>query len=239
MKIALLGYGKMGKAIEAIVEKEQADEIVLTIDDQNIYELTTDTLRHADVAIEFSTPQSAINNIDMCLDAGVPIIVGTTGWYDHLDWVKKKCTEKNGAVLYASNFSIGVNILFALNKRLAELMAMEKNYHPLITEVHHNQKKDAPSGTAISLAKDILQFNKEKKKWVNSDIVKNDELPILSIREGDVKGIHEVQYRSNEDILTLRHEAFSRDGFALGAIKAAHWIAGKKGFFEFKEVLGL
>jgi 4-hydroxy-tetrahydrodipicolinate reductase len=239
MKIALLGYGKMGKAIEAIVEKEQVDEIVLTIDDQNIYELTIDTLRHADVAIEFSTPQSAINNIDMCLDAGVPIVVGTTGWYDHLDWVKKKCTEKNGAVLYASNFSIGVNILFALNKRLAELMAKEKNYHPLITESHHTQKKDSPSGTAISLAKDILQFNKEKKNWVNSGTAKSDELPIISIREGDVKGIHEVQYKSDVDLITLRHEAFSRDGFALGAIKAAHWVVGKKGCFEFKEVLGL
>ncbi len=239
MKIALLGFGKMGKTIEAIVEKEQADEIVLIIDVQNIYELTTDALRHADVAIEFSTPQSAMSNIDMCLDAGVPVVVGTTGWYDHLDWVKKKCTEKDGAVVYASNFSIGVNILFALNRNLAELMATEKNYQPLITEIHHTQKKDAPSGTAISLAKDILQFAKEKKKWVNSDTVKNDELPIVSIREGDVKGIHEVQYKSAVDVITLRHEAFSRDGFALGAIKAAHWIIGKKGCFEFKEVLGL
>jgi 4-hydroxy-tetrahydrodipicolinate reductase len=239
MKIALLGYGKMGKTIEAIVEKEQADEIVLTIDDQNIYELTTDALRHADVAIEFSTPQSAISNIDMCLDAGVPVVVGTTGWYDRLDWVKKKCTEKNGAVVYASNFSIGVNIFFALNRKLAELMAPEKDYRPRITEVHHTQKKDAPSGTAISLANDILYFNKEKKKWVNSDSVKNDELPIISIREGDVRGIHEVQYKSAVDEITLRHEAFSRDGFALGAIKAAHWVVGKKGCFEFKEVLGL
>jgi len=239
MRIALLGYGKMGKAIESLIEKEQEDDVVLTIDSQNIYELTTNALKHADVAIEFSTPQSAISNIDMCFDAGIPIVVGTTGWYDQLDKVKKRCTEKNGALVYASNFSIGVNVLFALNKKLAELMAPEKSYLPSITEVHHLQKKDSPSGTGITLANDILLYNKDRKKWVNTYTEKKDELPVISIREDDVKGIHEVQYISSVDVITLRHEAFSRDGFALGSIKAAHWVVGKKGCFEFKDVLGL
>jgi len=239
MKIALLGYGKMGKMIEAMVLQEHRHEIALKINSLNRSTMTPELLRNADVAIEFSNPASTIENIQLCLRSGIPVAVGTTGWYDRLAEVKTRCEENNGAVVYASNFSIGVNIFFEINRRLAQLMQDRKEYKPMITEVHHTQKKDAPSGTAISLAKDMLQKLPGKTRWVNHKSDSQSELIILSRREENVVGIHAVEYSSEVDRIEIKHEAISRAGFAAGAILAAEWIIGKKGMFEFREMLNL
>jgi 4-hydroxy-tetrahydrodipicolinate reductase len=226
MKIALLGYGKMGKAIAAMAEAA-GDEVVLRIGSGNRGELTQEALQAADVAIEVSRPETAFDHIALCLEAGVPVVCGTTGWLDRLEEAVALCADKEGALLYASNFSIGVNLFFALNKRLAELMDSQPQYDPSILEIHHTQKLDAPSGTAISLAQDIVERLPDK------------EPPITSIREGQVPGTHEVVYRSDIDTISIRHEAHSREGFARGALLAAHWIVGKKGFFSMSDVLEL
>lgn len=224
MKIALLGYGKMGKAIAALAEAA-GDEVVLRIGSGNRGELTLEALQAADVAIEVSRPEMAFEHIALCLEAGVPVVCGTTGWLDRLEEAVALCAENEGALLYASNFSIGVNIFFALNKRLAELMDRQPQYEPAILEIHHTQKLDAPSGTAISLAQDIIEQTSRKSP------------PITSIREGQVPGTHEVTYTSPIDTISIRHEAHSREGFAHGALLAAHWIVGKKGFFSMSDVL--
>lgn len=238
LKIALIGYGKMGKAIEAIA-LEQGHKIVLTIDHHNLADFTTDRLEQADVAIEFSNPADALHNIKRCVDAGLPVVSGTTGWLADWEEAADYCRKKNGALLYASNFSIGVNIFFEVNKKLAALMAVQPGYEVMIEEIHHTQKKDAPSGTAITLADQVIEASPLKKSWVNEATANENELTILSKREDPAPGTHVVQYRSPVDEITITHTAHSRQGFAVGALAAAVFIKGKKGIFGMKEVLGL
>lgn len=238
MKIALLGYGKMGKAIAALAESA-GDEVILRIGSANRHELNRDALQQADVAIEVSRPETAFEHIALCLGAGVPVVCGTTGWLGRLDEAVQLCADQEGALLYASNFSIGVNLFFALNKRLAALMERQPQYNPRILEIHHTQKLDAPSGTAISLAQDILENLSRKSRWVSGEAALPDELGITSIREGQVPGTHEVIYQSAIDTISIRHEAHTREGFARGALLAAHWIVGKNGFFSMTDVLEL
>ena len=228
----------MGKTIEEIAIAE-GDEVVLKITIDNTEDFTVENLQKADVAIEFSTPESAVFNIKKCIDAGVPVVCGTTGWLKDLDAIKEYCTQKQGAFLYASNFSIGVNLFFALNKYLASLMSKHKEYNVSVEEVHHTQKKDAPSGTAITLAEQVLENIKSKKAWVNNETNDPSELEITSKRIGDVPGIHTIKYNSPNDYIEITHSAYSRKGFAAGAVQAANFIAGKKGIFSMQDVLGL
>lgn len=237
MKIALVGYGKMGKTIERLAQ-EKGHDIVLIIDKDNPQDFTPENLQKADVAIEFSQPESALENIKKCLEAGVPIIVGTTGWLEHLDEAKAICERTGSAMIQATNFSIGVNLFFALNRYLAKMMNGQPQYDIQIEEIHHTQKLDAPSGTAITLANGILQEVGRKNKWVNHDTDVKNELSIISKRIDPAPGTHEVTYRSEIDTIKISHEAHSREGFALGAIAAAEWIVGKRGFFTMQDVLG-
>lgn len=237
MKIALVGYGKMGKTIERLA-REKGHAIVLIIDKDNPQDFIAENLQKADVAIEFSQPESALENIKKCLEAGVPIIVGTTGWLEHLDEAKAICERTGSAMIQATNFSIGVNLFFALNRYLAKMMNGQPQYDIQIEEIHHTQKLDAPSGTAITLANGILQEVERKNKWVNHDTDVKNELSIVSKRIDPAPGTHEVTYRSEIDTIKISHEAHSREGFALGAIAAAEWIVGKRGFFTMQDVLG-
>lgn len=230
--------------IEDCIVSSGVDKVILKINSANRSLVKVEDLRKADVVIEFSNPASVLENIQWCLNAGIPVVVGTTGWYEHLDEVKKWCSEKNGGLVYASNFSIGVNIFFELNRRLAELMKTRSEYEPSLTEIHHLQKKDAPSGTAITLANDLLKTALSKKSWVsisgNYTELKRDnpsEMIILSRREEAVVGTHTVEYKSPTDRIEIKHEAFSREGFAKGALAAAAWIQHKKGVYEFREVM--
>jgi 4-hydroxy-tetrahydrodipicolinate reductase len=236
MKIALLGYGKMGKAIEEIALQKGFD-IVLRIHDQNLNELTKQSLQKADVAIEFTSPQSAVHNILLCFDAGIPVVCGTTGWLAQMDMVQQKCKEHDGTFLYASNFSIGVNIFFELNKKLAELMKHQLNYNVSIEEIHHTEKKDAPSGTAITLVEEIIKTSQQKHKWVNKISDSPDELSIISKRIDPAAGTHSVKYSSDVDDIEIIHTAHNRKGFAAGAVLAAEFIFDKKGLFNMKDVL--
>jgi len=236
MKIALIGYGKMGKEIEQIAIATH-HEIVLKIDENNIAELTPENLKKADVAIEFTTPQSAVTNILKCFEASVPVVVGTTGWLERLEEVKKICLEKNQTLFYASNYSIGVNLFFKLNEYLASLMKVHSEYFPFIEEIHHIHKKDAPSGTAITLADGLIKAHGGISKWVLNGEPKEGELAIDSIRVGEVSGTHTIFYTSEADEIKISHEAFSRKGFAEGAVHAAAWLIGKKGVFGMKDLL--
>ncbi len=236
MKIALAGYGKMGKAIENLA-LEQGHEIVLKIQSANSYEMDIPHLQLADVCIEFSSPSFAVKNILTCFDAGVPVVCGTTGWLADWQKVVDACQAKQGTLLYASNFSIGVNLFFQLNTYLAKLMQPRKEYHPAMVEIHHLQKKDAPSGTAITLAEGILEQNTHLKKWVNQESTDPSELAIISKREPDVTGIHEISYLSTQDKITICHEAFNRQGFAAGALLAAGFLQNKKGLFSMSDAL--
>jgi 4-hydroxy-tetrahydrodipicolinate reductase len=238
MKIALIGYGKMGKAIEEIAG-ENGDEIVLKISSANQDEFTIDNLNQADVAIEFTNPHSAVENIKKCLDANVPVVCGTTGWLNQLEEIKTYCNQHQGAFLYASNFSIGVNLFFALNDYLATLMSMHKEYAVSIEETHHTQKKDAPSGTAITLAENILEKNKSKTNWINTKATDASQLEIISKRTDDVPGIHTIKYNSETDFIEITHSAYNRKGFAGGALLAAQFLINKKGIFSMQDVLGL
>lgn len=238
MNIALIGYGKMGKAIEEIAIKK-GHLIVLKIDLDNKNELTIANLQKADVAIEFTGPETAADNIYRCMDAGIPVISGSTGWLSKLAVVQNYCTEKKGSFLYASNFSIGVNLFFELNKKLAALMANFPEYNVSIEETHHTQKKDAPSGTAITLAEQIIKEVPRKTKWVNAASENSAELIITSKREDPAPGTHNVKYSSDVDDIEIIHTAHNRRGFALGAVLAAEYIYNKKGIFTMKEVLGL
>ncbi|MDZ4702983.1 MAG: 4-hydroxy-tetrahydrodipicolinate reductase [Saprospiraceae bacterium] len=238
MNIALIGYGKMGKTIERLA-LAAGHSVVLIIDQNNTGDLNAARLKAVDVAIEFSRPESAFDNICRCLEAGVPVICGTTGWLDRLREVKALCESRKGAFLFASNFSIGVNLFFALNRQLARLMANYPQYEPGLLEIHHIHKLDAPSGTAITLAEDLIANHPKKQKWVNTVSDVPDELSILSERIGEMPGTHEVHYASSIDTITIRHEAHSREGFAQGALVAAEWIVGKTGCFEMPDVLGL
>src|ERR1700744_189382 len=245
MKIALLGYGKMGKIIEKIAT-DRKHEIVLKIDETNIHELTAENLQNADVAIEFTTPSSVRNNLSACLDAGTPVVVGTTGWYANLEEVKQECEDKEGTVLYASNFSVGVNIFFHVNKVLAKLMNNYPYYDVQVEEIHHTQKLDSPSGTGITIAEGIIENLDAKKNWVNvlvtddnnesADTVKSEELLIESLRIDNVPGTHTVIYDSEVDTIEFKHTAHNRNGFALGAVLAAEWLQGKNGFHSIHDM---
>lgn len=237
MKIALIGYGKMGKEIEQIA-LSRGHEVVLKISVENLNDFTPDNLKKADVAIEFTAPDAALNNMYTCFDVGIPVVVGTTGWNKHLDEVKKYCNTKNATLLYASNFSVGVNLFFALNKRLAELMVPYNQYDVTIEEIHHTQKLDAPSGTAISLANDILAVHPTKKQW---SLQKNDaENLFINVKRIDpVPGTHSIKYSSDIDDIEIIHTAHNRKGFATGAVIAAEWIAGKKGIYTMNDVLNI
>ena len=236
MKIALLGYGKMGHAIEEIA-LERGHHIVLKINDENLQELTKENINKADVAIEFSNPHSAVANILFCLKEQVAVVCGTTGWLDQLKLVEEKCKEMNGSFLYASNFSVGVNIFFELNKKLAALIKPHSAYDVAIEEIHHTQKKDAPSGTAITLAEQIIEVSGKKNKWVNRDSENENQLSIVSKRIDEVPGTHSVKYSSSVDDIEIIHTAHNRKGFAEGAVLAAEFINGKKGIFSMKDVL--
>lgn len=238
MNIALIGYGKMGKAIEEIA-LQKGHTIVLTIDDQNLNKLTKENLQQADVAIEFTMPQSAVANIMQCFDASVPVVCGTTGWLEQKNFVEEKCKEANGTFLTTTNFSIGVNIFFELNKKLAMLMKAHKNYNVEVEEVHHTQKKDAPSGTAITIAEGILENSSLKNNWINESTENKNVLSITSKRIDAVPGTHTVKYTSEVDDIEIIHTAHNRKGFAAGALMAAEFIHDKKGIFTMKDVLGI
>jgi 4-hydroxy-tetrahydrodipicolinate reductase len=236
MKIALIGYGKMGKEIEKIA-LERNHQIVLKIGVGNLEDFTTEKIADADVAIEFSTPESAVENIKKCFNANVPVVIGTTGWYEHFDEIKALCKTENKAMLSASNFSIGVNLFFELNKQLAKLMNPHKEYDVEMEETHHTQKLDAPSGTAITLAEDIIRFNEKKDKWVKEKTKEPTEMVIKSHRVENVPGTHLIRYSSAVDDIEIIHTAHSRKGFALGALIAAEFLNGKKGVFNMADVL--
>ena len=232
MKIALLGYGKMGKAIENIA-LERGHTIVLKTS-----EPIGDAIKNVDVAIDFSIPTAALNNISNCINHNVPVISGTTGWLENYDKAVDLCEEKKGAFIYASNFSLGVNVFFELNKTLAKMMASLKDYNVSLEEIHHTQKLDAPSGTAITLANAIIEEHTEYNKWT-LDSKSPNSLPITAKRIENVPGTHSIEYKSNVDTIEIKHTAHSRDGFALGAVIAAEWIIGKAGVFTMKDVLNI
>ena len=236
MKIALIGYGKMGKAIEGIAI-ERGHEIVLRIDAENTEALNNDNLQQADVAIEFTNPDSAINNIKQCFDSVIPVVCGTTGWLEHWDQIKSECENKNGSFLYASNFSIGVNLFFELNKKLAQLMQNRPEYTCAIEEIHHTAKKDAPSGTAITIAENIIASNANKKNWVLGETNDVNSLSIISKRIDPAPGTHIVSYNSTIDSIEIKHTAHNRIGFATGAVLAAEFLLGKKGVYGMGDVL--
>lgn len=229
MKIALIGYGKMGKTIEQIA-RNRGHEIVSIIDLNNPEEFESDAFKSADVAIEFTVPSTAFSNYMKSFAAGVPVVSGTTGWLDRIGEVKEMCEKEGKTFFYASNFSIGVNIFFAVNKYLAKIMNNFPDYEVSMTETHHVHKLDAPSGTAITLAEGILANMERKDRWVLEDAEQVADLPIHAIREGEVPGIHEVVYESDVDFIRIKHDAKSRAGFALGAVIAAEFTAGKQGF---------
>ena len=232
MKIALLGYGKMGKVIERIA-LERGHEIVLKKDQDTPF----DGLKNADVAIDFSVPDSAVANISECLNNGIPVISGTTGWLTNYPKMVQLCEEKNGSFIYGSNFSLGVNVFFELNEYLAKVMANLKQYNVSMEEIHHTQKLDAPSGTAITLAEGVIK-NTNYANWTLETPISN-EIHIDAKRIENVPGTHSIFYDSEVDQIEIKHTAHSREGFALGAVIAAEWLTGKKGVFTMKDVLGL
>lgn len=238
MNIALIGYGKMGKAIEAIA-LQRGHQIVLKIDIDNAADLNAENLSKADVAIEFTGPQSAFDNVMNCLRFHTPVVCGSTGWLNKWEEVKKYCLDNQGALVYASNYSVGVNVFFEINKKLAGLLAPHPEYNVTMKEIHHTQKKDAPSGTAVSLAEQVLERVPRKKGWVNHSSEDPSELVILSERIDPAPGTHSVLYASEIDDIEIIHTAHNRTGFATGAVLAAEFIAGKAGIFGMKEVLGL
>lgn len=245
MKIALIGYGRMGHIIEQIA-LERGHSVVSKIDINNPGGFDSEEFRSADVAIEFTTPATAFGNYQKCFAAGIPVVSGTTGWTKRLGEIKKQCEEEGQTFFYASNFSIGVNIFFAVNRYLAGLMNNFPAYDVNMTEIHHIHKLDAPSGTGITLADDILETINRKKQWRLAaegaqpyDTKNQEDLLIHAIREGEVPGIHEVRYESDIDSITIKHDAKSRAGFALGAVLAAEFTAGKKGFLGMEDLLQL
>ena len=226
----------MGKAIEEIALQKRY-EIVLKINDENLADFTKENLQQADVAIEFTNPESAVENIRTCINAGVAVVCGSTGWVNKEDEIKQYCVEQNGSLLYSSNFSIGVNIFFEINKRLASLMAQQNGYTVSIEETHHTQKKDAPSGTAITIAQQIISERSDKNNWTLNPIPGDNEILIESKRIDPAPGTHHVRYTSAIDDIEIIHTAHSRKGFATGALAAAKFIVGKKGIFSMSDVL--
>lgn len=238
MKIALVGYGKMGQMIEGIA-LERGHEIVLKITIDNADDLTKEKLTKADVAIEFTGPDSAFENVMRCIDFGVPVVSGSTGWNAEIDEAKTVCRQKGGSFLHASNFSVGVNIFFQVNKLLARLMASQPDYDVSLKEIHHTQKKDAPSGTAVTLAEQVMANIGRKSSWVNGQAQQPDELSIYSERVDPAPGTHYVKYSSEIDDIEIIHTAHNRKGFALGAVLAAEFIVDKQGIFSMDDVLRL
>lgn len=235
MNIAIIGYGKMGKIIEKISKKRGHNIIIKTSKTP-----TKKDLKKSEVAIEFSTPKSAVNNIKICLKNKIPIISGTTGWENKIDIIKNICKKTKGSFLYSSNFSIGVNIFFEINKKLANIMKKNNEYKIYIKEIHHKDKIDIPSGTAIKIAQDIIEKNSKIKKWtLNTEKYKKEEIPIIVERKKNEIGTHIVIYKSKIDNIKIKHNANNRKGFGLGAVIAAEWIKNKKGFFTMKDVLDL
>ncbi len=235
MNIALLGYGKMGKEIEAIA-LQRGHSIVLKVDETNASTFTNEELQKADVAIEFSTPHTVISNIKRCFDAQVPVVVGTTGWYDSFKEIETVCMQKNGALFHATNFSLGVNLFFKVNSYLADLMNKYDSYNVEMEEIHHIHKLDKPSGTAITLANQVLDKIERKKQWSISD--NNPEtLFIKDVREGEVPGTHIIKYTSTVDDIEIMHKAHNRKGFALGAVIASEYLKDKKGIFTMKDLI--
>ena len=237
MKIAILGYGKMGKVIEEIALK-RGHSIALKVNQTNL-DFDRELLSDCDVAIEFSSPESAVDNINKCFETNIPVVVGTTGWYAQFNTVQERCVSENKALLHATNFSVGVNIFYEINKKLAALMDANSQYDVEVEETHHTQKLDAPSGTAISIAEGIIDNMDRKDSWKNDAIVSTNELAIESIRTEDVPGTHIVKYESDIDVVEIKHEAKNRNGFAFGAVLAAEYINGKNGIFTMKDVLSL
>lgn len=242
MKIALLGYGKMGQLIERFAQ-QRGHQILLIVDENNREDIGVADLAGADVAIDFSRPEAAVANIDLCFESNTPLVVGTTGWYDQIDNVKKRCNDGNKTLLYGSNFSIGVNVFFHINRLLASVMNPYKQYDVQVEEIHHTQKLDSPSGTAITIAEGIIGQTDSKTEWINNligegteTIAKPNQLLIESHRIDEVPGTHTVLYSSEVDQIEFKHTAHSRAGFALGAVIAAEWLQGKTGFYEVGEM---
>ncbi len=240
MRIALIGYGKMGKVIEEIAISRGHTIIAKSNSQQPIESID---FKQVDVAIEFTAPHFAVNHIEHCVKHGTPIIVGTTAWNEHLPYVMDYVSQNNGSILYASNFSIGVNIFFDINKRLAQLMESHADYKPSVEEIHHKQKLDAPSGTAVSIANDILLENENYSSWIHGENtppnVNTGQVAVTSFREDGVPGTHTVAYTSEIDTIEIKHTAHNRKGFALGAVIAAEWIQGKKGVYTMQDVIKL
>lgn len=236
MKIAILGYGKMGQEIEriAILRKH---EVTLIIDSIEDWEKDGGRLGEADIAIEFSQPDTVLDNIYHCFDANVPVVIGTTGWFEDVEQVRIDCLDRGQTIFYSANFSIGVNLFFDLNRKLAALMAKWVDYEISIEETHHIHKQDAPSGTAIVLANDIISNSNRKEKWVKKIPENPEELGIKSFRTENVPGTHKVKYESDADSIEIIHTAKNRRGFAIGTLMAAEWLNGKKGIFEMKDLL--
>lgn len=238
MNIVLIGYGKMGKAIEAIAT-ERGHEIVLRIDQGNFAELEAYPKDQIDVAIEFSNPEAAFGNLRYCMENGIKVLSGTTGWLSHKPVIEDLCRKKQGAFFYASNFSVGVNLFFKLNEYLSKLMAPYGSYDVSIEEVHHTEKKDAPSGTAITLAEGVMRHREELRSWVNQAEAQEGELPIVSIRQDPAPGTHTINYSSEIDTITITHEAHTRKGFAQGAVLVAEWLADQQGVLSMQDFLPL
>jgi 4-hydroxy-tetrahydrodipicolinate reductase len=238
MRIALIGYGKMGHMIEEVA-LQRGHEIPLKIDITNAVDFRRENLSGADVAIEFTSPESAFENVKKCIDFGIPVVSGSTGWNARLDEIKAYCIQQEGTLLHTSNFSVGVNMFFEINKLLARLMATHEEYEVSLKEIHHTQKKDAPSGTAVTLAEGILQNLPRKTGWVNRPAISPEELSIRSERMDPAPGTHYVRYSSEVDDIEIIHTAHNRKGFALGAVLAAEFVHGKKGVFGMKDVLGI
>ncbi len=237
MNIGLIGYGKMGREIDAIAQ-ERGHSITARLTSQSSPS-DWDQLKEADVCIEFSRPEAAIDNFRHCFENGIPLVTGTTGWYDRFEEVKELCTQKNGAFFWASNFSIGVNLFWQVNTQLAQLMAGYPEYNVTLQEIHHTQKLDAPSGTAITTAEQIIDQREELNGWsLSTEPDDTSKLSIEAIREGDVKGTHTVRYESAIDSIELTHAAKNRKGFAIGAVLAAEYLKDKTGVFTMKDLLG-
>jgi 4-hydroxy-tetrahydrodipicolinate reductase len=236
MRIALIGYGKMGHMIQDVAI-QRGHEVVLKINIENLEDFNRENMSGVDVAIEFTSPESAYNNVIKCLDFGVPVVSGSTGWNDKLESAKAYCLQKGGSFLHASNFSIGVNIFFEVNKLLARLMSAQPDYDVSLKEIHHTQKLDAPSGTAVTLAEQVIANLPRKQSWVNHESFHPEKLTIISERIDPAPGTHHVKYTSEIDDIEIIHTAHNRKGFSLGAVLAAEYIAGRKGVFTMQDVL--
>lgn len=235
MRVAIIGYGKMGHEIEQVL-LERGHSVSLIIDQDNAHDLRAEKLAGVDVAIEFTTPTTAYTNVRTCIECGTPVVSGTTGWHDRLAELQALCRERGSSMIWSSNYSLGVNITFRLNRYLAELMNRFEGYNVAIEEIHHTQKKDAPSGTAISLANDILERVERKQRWLNEPTEEADAIEITSLREGMVPGTHTVTYTSPDDEIVIKHTLFSRRALALGAVVAAEFVAPRKGVFTIDDL---